>query len=209
MPPLVRPGKRDVMAALGDPAPTDRWAVHCSDLPDVPPLNGGPSPRAAYNALGDRDINLFCNTTTVPRRTAGDPVTIQIRGHEFERPAGYNDEHTIELELLDATNNYVSAFIKSIRDFMWSNSNGDHAGGVRALSAMYGDQGYSFTTEIWRMDGQDNAIWGYKMFGVYYRDADPIGGNLGSDAEVVRPNLTLYYDRFIDGPIRGGTADYS
>ena len=210
MPELVRPGKINIMDAIGDPAPSNRWGIAFSDLPTVaiPASVGKPEADAddgkslvtLYNEI---DINMHATSTGVPRRTAGDPITIQIRGHEFERPGSYNDEHTFEMEFVETTNNNVARFLKGMRDFMWNTSadNPNHPGqqgGFRAASD-YDD--YTFTCRIERMDNRDEPIWYYEMHGCYYRDHDPVGGQLGSDDEPIRPTFTLYYDYFFDGAL--------
>lgn len=180
MPALVRPGKVDIMEHLGDPAPTYHWGISFPgwDIPGV--------------VLPD--VNMHCTTTAVPRRTAGDPVTMQIRGHQFERPAAYNDEHTLDMEFIDTTDNPISLWLSGWRDFMW-----DTRTGVRGAAA-YAD--YTVDCLMHRYGNADNdtPIWHYLLHGCYYRDADPVGGQLGGDVEVLRPTLTLYYDWFVDGP---------
>ena len=180
MPDLIRPGKVDVMEYLGDPAPAHHWAIGFQRLPA--PI------QAVYP-----DINMHCVTTAVPRRTAGEPLAIQLRGHQFERPASYNDEHTIEMEFIETTDNAVSAFLREFRNFMWDTRTGLRAAGPYAE--------YTCTCILNRMNNQDQAIWHYTMYGCYYRDHDPVGGQLGADSEVIRPNMTLYYDWFDDGPV--------
>ena len=176
---LIRPGKVDVMERLGDPAPTHHWGIAFEGLPAAV--------REVYP-----DVNLHCTTTAVPRRTAGDPLAIQIRGHQFERPAAYNDEHTIDMEFIDTTDNAISTWLRAWREFMWSSRQG------RRGASAYAD--YTCICNMARMDNQDKPIWYYSMFGCYMRDVDPLGGQLGGDPELVRPTLTLYYDWFDDGP---------
>ena len=203
MPELVRPGKTTIMGVIGDPAPSNRWGIAFSDLPNVaiPGFPGGASLASLYARTPN--INMYATSTGVPRRTAGDPITIQIRGHEFERPGSYNDEHTFEMEFIETTDNNVATFLKGMRDFMWNTNapNPNHPnqfGGFRAAND-YDD--YTFTCRIERMNNSDTPIWFYEMYGCYYRDHDPVGGQLGSDDEPIRPTFTLYYDWFEDGPI--------
>lgn len=181
---LVRPGKVDIMEHLGDPAPTHHWGIGFEDMP---------------SGITVPDVNMHCTTTAVPRRTAGEPVTIQIRGHQFERPAAYNDEHTLDMEFIDTTDNAIAQFLKEWRDFMWDTRNG-----VRGAAAY---QDYTCTCIMHRMGNHDNEtpIWEYTLHGCYYRDHDPLGGQLGGDSEVVRPTLTLYYDWFTDQSLAGAS----
>jgi hypothetical protein len=51
---------------------------------------------------------------------------------------------------------------------------------------------------IIRLDRQDKPIWVYKLTGCYLEDATT--GTLDSTSEVFKPNFTISYDYFEDGP---------
>ena len=163
---------------LPEAAPIYRWQIQF----DRPPAAGVVVPTP------DR-YNMQCVSSAIPKRDAGSGIELIIRGHMVRLPGTYADTKTIDLTFFDTEDNIISEYLASWREAMWHYDTGRRGGSREDVTA---------DISLIRLSNQDEPIWQYHLFGCYQEDYDPSGAELGADAEIMRPTLTLYYDFFTD-----------
>ena len=170
---------QEVLRELGEVAQLHRWHLR---------FDGGPS--AATPPPAD-EVNLLCQSAEVPRMESGEQTTINIRQHQIMRPGIRKFSHTINLTFIEVEDNTISTWLRDWRLAVFDPITGNQM----PLEEIQAD------VVLTRLDKQDNGIWEYKMYGCYHNGGEPTGGELGSDEEILRPTLELYYDSFEEGPV--------
>jgi hypothetical protein len=118
----------------------------------------------------------------------GQSIEVNIRGHKVKVPGVYNYAGTIPMVFTETADNKISQFLHDWREACWQAKTGiqREKKDVEAI------------IRIIRLDRQDKPIWVYKLTGCYLEDATT--GTLDSTSEVFKPNFTISYDYFEDGP---------
>jgi len=173
---MAKPSLGQIRAAR-DYATVYQWNLRFDSFPSA--LAGPP-------AL--EDLNIRCESTTVPKRT-NEPIIIGLRGHKTKQPGITTVEGQITLVFIDTVNNIVNDFLSK-----WHKIVTDPITGAHNLAS---DVEAEVTIE--RLDRQDNAIYRYSM-PCWLEDFEysPLDGQT-SDA--FKPTLILSYDFFDDEPV--------
>lgn len=176
---LFMPSKKQIMG-IGDLAPMWRWAINFANPPQglEPP----------------DEFNILCTSAGPPKRADVEPIQVQLRGYQFERPGVYNDEHQIDLEFLETVTSPISLFIRDWRELMQDGETGERR------QVVTGENETVLNMARLANDDNDIVIWEYELHGVWLRGYDPTGGPMGSDADSVKPTMSLNMDWFRDGP---------
>jgi hypothetical protein len=180
---MTRPSVANLQA-LGDFANLINW--------DVTIFN---APSAVSPFLTADEINFRCDSTDVPT-SKSQSATVMVRGFPVKQPGIWIPTQIITLMLYETIDNTVSSFI-----IAWRNACYDPITGAQLPK----DQVTCDHIQLTRNDREGNPIWTYTLFNVFLEDYDPLGGQLqGQSADVVRPSITLSYDRFTDAVASSG-----
>lgn len=171
----LRPNHADVRN-IKELATTFRWGIQFARTPSglAVPAN----------------FNVQCTTSEIPRKDAMQPIEVRIRGHHIDRPGIVDSSHTITVNFIESIDNAFTLLTRDWRRMTWS----DEEGIQQDMADLQADLVLS------RLDNKNRPIWKYTLINCYPNDGDP-GGELGSDAEALRPTMTLYYDTFKSEPV--------
>lgn len=150
----------------------------------------GNVPGDLASLLTSEKVNFRAESAEVPKLT-GQSIQLDIRGHRIKQPGIYNNQGTITFTFVEDVDNTIHQFLKAWRDLSW-----DQNTGARALSKL----DLEVEWKIQRLDYNNDPIWFYQMkcFLEDYED----GGTLdGATSDLLKPSLTLSFDRFKDGAI--------
>lgn len=166
----LRPTK-DQIRGISELATTFRWSIEFSRKPKLwtPPIN----------------FNLLALSTEIPRREANQVIAVNIRGFHIDRPGIVDNSHQLTITLLETCDNEFTSAAREWSELSWSYNTGVQ----QNIQDIQGD------LVLTRLDNLNRPIWQYVLLGVYLLDSDP-GGELGSDAEALRPTFVLNYDDF-------------
>ena len=174
-------GIQDIRQNVGEVAAMYRWNLR---------FDGQPSSVANWPDL--TNTNLYCTSAAPPQMEAGEQATINIRTHSILRPGMRKPNHTITLNFIDDEENTISQWLTNWREAVFDPETGQQTLTYEEINAT--------VCVLTRLNKRDSGIWEYKMFGCYHNGGDPTGGELGSDEEIVRPTMEMYYDYFREGP---------
>ncbi len=168
---------RNELRTIGELATLNRWHLNFDRGPIAapPPLN----------------VNLLCQSTSLPQVDEGEQMTVNIRQFDILRPGIYKPSHSIELTFIDVEDNYITAWITDWREAIFDTVTGQQFADINNITC---------DISLTRLNRQDNPIWRYKLFGCYRQGGEP-GGQLGVETEALQPTLTLYYDYFSEGAV--------
>ncbi len=166
----------DQVRSIGNVTQLFRWNVIFAQFP-----------KAVAGAPRTEDLNLRCETTSVPKLT-NTMTEIKIRGHKVNQPGRGDYSPSIELVFLETVDNKIHSFIKSWREACWKTKEGTQASKADAEAII----------AIQRLDHTDKAIWEYKLIGCLLQDYVPAATLDSSTQDPVKPSMTIYYDYFED-----------
>lgn len=146
------------------------------------------SPPTGIAGATSDELNIRCESAALPVHTF-EEVAVSIRGQKIKRPGIMGYGGTIDLTFVETTDNKVHAFFRAWREAMWATNTGAQNATSLALQG---------TVILQRMDNQDKPIWKYTLIGAW-PSAQTLPTMDGSTSDVVKPGVTISYDRHEDG----------
>jgi hypothetical protein len=160
---------------LDDYAPLYKWDI---SIPKAPEAVSFPT---------DEQINIRCTSAEMPK-SVDETVEVPLKEFTDRIPGKQIPEGTLTVIFVETIDNVISNWLRT-----WRLAVGDPETGIqKPRKEVIAD--ILFT----RRDREGNPIYAYKAIGCYISDYDPVGGELGSDSEVVRPSLTITYMAFTE-----------
>lgn len=173
---MVKAVTHEGIRAIDELATTFRWKLNFVTFP-----KGVENPPTEL-------VNLMCISSGVPKREANQMIDVQIRGHHIKREGVVDTSHQITLTFIETISNPIRKWIKSWSEATWEYNTGksqEH-------------KNLNCTVQIESMDGRNNTVWTYTLYGCMLEDYDP-GGEFGSESDAFKPTINLYYDDFKQG----------
>lgn len=144
-------------------------------------------PTGVAGAPSTNDLNLRCETATVPKLT-NTMTEVKIRGHKINQPGRGDYSSNIVLTFVETIDNKVHSFLRAWREACWQVKTGVQVAKADAEAII----------ALQRLDHTDKAIWEYKLTGCILQDYEASGTLDSSSQEPVKPSMTIVYDYFED-----------
>ncbi len=148
---------------------------------------GGSSEAAGIlGSVSDR-LSLHCSTSVLPTRTQ-EFIEVEQHGHMIKRLGKTVYDGEISLTFIEDTSSLVTEAFRKIEELMWT-SGSDGSGTQKT------DADIRFTTTMTLYDSNDGRSQSYTLYDCRLNTFTP-GGELSSENEIFRPEVTLSYDWF-------------
>lgn len=164
----------DQIRGLGDFATNYQWNLYVMSAPNA--VGGFPT---------TIDVNLRCQSTSVPKATGG-KLTTEMRGHKVHQPSALEYSGNIQLTLAETVDNMIIQWIMDWREACAQTRTGVHESKADVEAVLV----------IERLNRQDEPIWAYKLVGCFLEDYEP--GELAATADTIKPTMTISYDYFVE-----------
>lgn len=179
---ILRPSLDDIRG-LGNFTQMYRWGLMISEFPSA--LSG-------TRAYTSDDINFRAESADVPTLSGTSTETL-IRGHKVKQPGLYDYGGQWNLTCIETIDKKIASFLRDWRELCWQTTNGS-TGITHYMDELTG------TIILAQLDGKNNAIWWYKLIGVFLETVDWGGQFDAQTAEPMKPAITFAFQRFVDGP---------
>jgi hypothetical protein len=166
----------DQIRGLGDFATNYQWNVIISGVPN------------AVSFPDSQDINLRCQSSTIPKATGG-KLTTELRGHKVHQSSAPEYNGPITLTMTETVDNVITQWIMDWREACAEVKTGVHQMKSEVEAVII----------LERLNRQDEKIWQYELVGCFLEDYEP-GGDLAATADTLKPTLSISYDYFVDKP---------
>lgn len=167
----------DQVRSIGNVTQLFRWNVIFAQFPKAA-VAGAPRPE---------DLNLRCESTTVPKLT-NTMTEVKIRGHRINQPGRGDYSPSIQLVFLETVDNKIHNFIRSWREACWKTKEGTQASKADAEAII----------AIHRLNHLDVPIWEYRLIGCLLQDYEAAATLDSQEQAPVKPSMTIFYDYFED-----------
>lgn len=134
------------------------------------------------------DLDIRCETTQLPS-AENQKIEIALKNHTIYQHGKLTYNNSLDMTWLETTDNRVKSFLKVLRELTHQTRTG----------ASVTKQDLESTVQIQLLNQEDDPVWQYTMFGMFFMTADP--GQLGNESDIQRVTGTLSYDFFDDGPV--------
>lgn len=166
----------DQVRSIGNVTQLFRWNVIFAQFPS----GIAAAPRT-------EDLNLRCETTSVPKLT-NTMTEVRIRGHKINQPGRGDYSPSIQMAFLETVDNKIHTFMRNWREICWQVKTGTQLTKAEAEAQII----------IQRLNQQDQAIWEYKLIGCLLQDYEPSATLDSQSQDPVKPSMTIFYDYFED-----------
>lgn len=133
-------------------------------------------------------INLRCESAGVPI-LRGKHLEANVRGQRVRVPGAYEYSEDIELEGYETIDMAQHMVVKGWRELCWQTRTGRQ----QPIDQV------SCPVQLTRLDGNDNPVWLYLLYGAFMEDYKP--GEMNSENKIVGMGMKLVYTYFDDGPV--------
>lgn len=108
-----------------------------------------------------------------------------MRGHKIKELGILQYDHQLTLTMYETVDNVITDWIDAWKEACWKSNTG----------VQKAKQDVESIVLLSRLDRQNEIIRTYELIGCFLEDYDN-GGELGSESDVVKPQLILSYDYF-------------
>lgn len=150
----------------------------------------GNVPAALASLLTTEKVNFRAESAELPKLT-GQSIQLDIRGHRVKQPGIYNNQGVITFTFVEDMDNTIHQFLTEWRNLLW-----DQDTGARADSKL----GLEVEFKLQRLNYNNEPIWFYQMK-TFLEDYEAGGTLDGATSDLLKPTLTLSFDKFKDGPV--------
>lgn len=167
----------DQIRAFGDVTQGFRWIFNVITAP------------AAVAFPASEALDLRIETAELPAKS-GSSVEVQLKGHRVKYPGIYTPAGTINFQFVETIDSVIATWLRDWQVACWNNNTGVRVP-KRDLEAVI---------QIQLLRNDDTPRWQYTLKGCFLESSNP--GQLdGSSADPLRPQVTLSYDDFTQGPL--------
>jgi len=168
----------DQIRAMGDVTQTFRWNLVVVKAPTSVPN---------FPATAAADLRI--ETSELPKKT-GSSVEVTLKGHSVKYPGIYKPQGTLSFGFVETVDNVIANWFASWQQACWANNTGARVP-KKDLEAVF---------QLQLLKNDDVARWQYTMKGCFIEDPNP--GQLdSSSADPLKPQMTISYDDFTQGPL--------